>query len=95
LAELRTPSPAPTPVAGDVAMTPRGMLAPTVHMSPPSNDHSRHDAPSGQVLRYHKMEELIGDAQPPGQVMHVVDIGELHTISSEELSTFTEAGQSE
>jgi hypothetical protein len=37
------------------------------------------------------MEELIGDAQPPGQVMHVVDIGELHTISSEELSTFTEA----
>jgi hypothetical protein len=41
------------------------------------------------------MEELIGDAQPPGQVTCVVDIGELHTISSEELSTFVEAGQSE
>jgi hypothetical protein len=91
LAEPRTPSPVPMPATGDVGITPRGTPAPVVHVSPPSNDYSRHDAPSGQELRYHKMEELIGDTQPPGQVAHVLDISELHAISSEEPSTFAKA----
>jgi hypothetical protein len=35
------------------------------------------------------------DAEPPGQVARVLDITELHAISSEELSSFAEAEQSE
>jgi hypothetical protein len=75
-------------------MTPRGTPMPMMHVTPPSDDHSRHDATSGQVPRYRKME-LVGEAEPLGQVVRVMDIGELHAISSEEPSSFAEVEQSE
>jgi hypothetical protein len=87
-------SPAPTltpPVAGAGARIPDGTPAPVMHVTPPSNDHERHDALSGQHLRYRKMGEIIGNYDPPGQAVSTLDITELHAISSEELSTFAEA----
>jgi hypothetical protein len=41
------------------------------------------------------MEEIIGDAEAPGQVTRVLDILELHAISSKEPSSFTKLEHSE
>jgi hypothetical protein len=46
----RTSSLAPTPVAGNTVATLTGTPAPVTYASPPSDDHSRHDAALGEAL---------------------------------------------
>jgi hypothetical protein len=89
-------APASTPpAAGAGAGIPEATPVPATHITPLSNDHDRHDAPSGLELRYRKIGEIIDNVDPPGQVAHTLDIAELHAISSVETSTFAEAEQSE
>jgi hypothetical protein len=71
-----------------IAPAPGSAPAPVVVVTPPTTDRD-HDADEGAQLRYHKLEDLMGNVGAPA--LAGADIEQLHAISAEEPTSYTKA----
>lgn len=68
--------------------------APIELVSPPSGEPDLDDEHDGAPLRFRRVDNILGDAVVPGQAQR--ELGdELHAVSAEEPTSFTEAEQEE